>query len=193
MTTQLSWLQAARLNVGDRVVFVAAHDIFPEALVPAGTRATVTEQGLNEISSALAVTPDDVELQAKLAEWDGEIILSPPLDREGSGNREPAWSEASPLAKVAMTFAEFVSTRRWCEDLSEAIADARWQGEPPAKGNLYLDGTLYIEEVQAHWPDATKAQGKWHLLIERNETICDDLESLERKLFAWAMANGYGD
>ena len=48
-----------------------------------------------------------------------------------------------------MTFAEFQATRRYCADLGKAIADARWQGEPPAKGNLYLDGTLYIEEVQA--------------------------------------------
>jgi hypothetical protein len=191
MTTQLSWLQASRLNVGDRVVFVAAHDIFPEALVPAGTRATVTEQSLNEIGSVLAVKPDDTGLQKALAEWDGNVHLAPPLDRD-TGNREPAWSEPSPLAKVQMTFAEFQATRRWCEDLGEAIADARWQGEPPAKGNLYLDA-LYIEEVQAHWPDAAKAQGKWHRLTERNETISDDLESLERNLYAWALANGYGD
>jgi hypothetical protein len=76
MTAQLTWLEAARLNVGDRVVFVDAHDIFPATLVPAGTRATVTEQGLNGIMSALAVKPDDAELQAKLAEWDGEIMLA---------------------------------------------------------------------------------------------------------------------
>jgi hypothetical protein len=92
-----------------------------------------------------------------------------------------------------MTFAEFQATRRWCADLGTAIADARWQGEPPATGNLYLDGTLYIEAVAAHWPDAAKARGKWHLLTERNETISDDLEALERDLYAWAMANGYGD
>jgi hypothetical protein len=97
MTAQLSWLQASRLNVGDRVVFVDAHDIFPEALVPAGTRATVTEI---ETAGAVWVKPDDLALQAKLAEWDGEIMLSPPRDREDSGNREPAWSEASPLASL---------------------------------------------------------------------------------------------
>ena len=97
MTAQLSWLEASRLSVGDRVVFVAAHDIFPEALVPAGTRATVTEI---ETAGALWVKPDDLDLQTTLAEWDGEIMLSPPRDREGSGNREPAWSEASPLAKM---------------------------------------------------------------------------------------------
>jgi hypothetical protein len=96
------------------------------------------------------------------------------------------------LAKVQMTFAEFQATRRYCEDLGKAIADARWKEEPPAKGNLYLDA-LYIEEVQPHWPDEAKAQGKWHLLTERNEYISDDLETLERDLYAWAMASGYGD
>jgi hypothetical protein len=74
------------------------------------------------------------------------------------------------LAPVQLTFAEFQATRRWCADLGKAIADARWDGEPPAKGNLYLDA-LYIEEVQAHWPEAAKAQGKWHLLSERSEYI----------------------
>jgi hypothetical protein len=49
---------------------------------------------------AVWVKPDDLALQAKLAEWDGEIMLSPPRDREDSGNREPAWSEPSPLAKM---------------------------------------------------------------------------------------------
>jgi hypothetical protein len=97
MTAQLTWLEASRLSVGDRVVFVAAHDIFPEALVAQGTVATVTEI---ETAGAVWVKPDDLALQAKLAEWDGEIMLSPPRDREDSGNREPAWSEPSPLAKM---------------------------------------------------------------------------------------------
>ena len=92
-----------------------------------------------------------------------------------------------------MTFTEFQATRRYCDDLGTALADARWQGEPPATGNLYLDGTLYIEAVQAHWPAEAKARGKWHLLLERDEWVTDDLELLERKLFAWAMASGYGD
>ena len=58
-----------------------------------------------------------------------------------------------------MTFEQFQATRRYCEDIGAVIADARWDGEPPAKGYLYLDA-LYIEEVQAHWPDAAKARGK---------------------------------
>ena len=188
MTAQLTWLEASRLNVGDRVVFAEAHDIFPEALVAPGTKATVTEI---ETAGALWVKPDDLGLQAKLAEWDGEIILSPPLDR-GTGNREPAWSEPSPLAKVQMTFAEFQATRRYSEDIGAVINDARWDGEPPAKGYLYLDA-LYIEEVQAHWPDAAKAAGKWHLIRGRAERITDDLQALERDLYDWAVAEGYTD
>ena len=60
---------------------------------------------------------------------------------------------------------------------ARSINDARWDGEPPAKGYLYLDA-LYIEEVQAHWPDAAKAAGKWHLIRGRAERITDDLASV---------------
>ena len=120
MTAQLTWLEASRLNVGDRVVFVDAHDIFPECVVPAGTTGTVTENGLNESLGTVIVAPDDTALRVALREWDGAIWLSPPLDREGSGNREPAWSEPSPLAKVQMTFAEF-------QGFKKAIRESRIQ------------------------------------------------------------------
>lgn len=89
-----------------------------------------------------------------------------------------------------MTFEQFQATRRYSENIGAAISDARWEGEPPAKGYLYLD-VLYIEEVQPHWPDAAKARGKWHLLIARDEWITDDLETLERKLYDWAASEGY--
>jgi hypothetical protein len=48
-----------------------------------------------------------------------------------------------------MTLQEFVATRKWCDDLGAALSDARWEGEPNARGYLYLDA-LYIEEVQDH-------------------------------------------
>jgi hypothetical protein len=98
--TQLTWLQASQLKSGERVVFAKPHDIFPEALVPQGTKGTVTENELNGTSCALWVKPDDIGLQKSLAEWDGEIQLTPPLDRE-MGNREPTWDGLSPLAIVA--------------------------------------------------------------------------------------------
>jgi hypothetical protein len=93
----LSWLEPSKISDGTRVVFTAAHDIFPECVVPEGTTATVTENGLNELPCTLIVTPDDPGLRTALAEWEGDIWLSPPLDR-GSGNREPDWNSASPIA-----------------------------------------------------------------------------------------------
>jgi hypothetical protein len=46
------------------------------------------------------VTPDDPALRTALAQWDGDIWLTPPLDRS-TGNREPDWSGASPIALLA--------------------------------------------------------------------------------------------
>jgi hypothetical protein len=45
----LTWLDLSKVGNGTRVVFTAAHDIFPECIVPAGTTATVTENGLHEL------------------------------------------------------------------------------------------------------------------------------------------------
>jgi hypothetical protein len=92
--------------------------------------------------------------------------------------------------EIGLTFEQFQAARHYSEDIGAAIADARWDGEPPARGYLYL-GELYIEEVQPHWPDAAKARGKWHLLLDRDEWITDDLETLERKLYDWAASEGY--
>jgi hypothetical protein len=72
-------------------------DIFPETIVPEGTTGTITENGLNELGCDCIVTPDDAALRTALAQWDGAIWLSPPLDR-GTGNREPDWQGASPIA-----------------------------------------------------------------------------------------------
>ena len=100
MTHQMSWFEASRdLKAGDRVVFCNEWDIFPDVLIPEGMQATVIEQGLNEIWATLSVKPDDADLQTVLAEWEGNVHLAPPLDRN-TGNREMAWQEPSPLAKV---------------------------------------------------------------------------------------------
>lgn len=89
-----------------------------------------------------------------------------------------------------MTFAEFQTTRVWCDDLGAKLQDAHWEGEPDGKGNVYLD-CLFIEQVQPHWPEASRALGKWHLLIGRADWISDDLEMLERKLYQFALDEGY--
>lgn len=89
-----------------------------------------------------------------------------------------------------MTFDEFRDTASWCEDLGTRLNDACWENEPKAKGNVYLD-CLYIEAVQDHWPENVRALGKWNLHIEREDWTSDDLESLERRLYDWALAEGY--
>jgi hypothetical protein len=59
-----------------------------------------------------------------------------------------------------MTFEQFQSTRRYCDDLGEALDDATWEHEAfKARGNLYLD-VLYIEEVNPGWSDQARAKGR---------------------------------
>lgn len=89
------------------------------------------------------------------------------------------------------TFETFQATKEWTDDLGTVLADDAWTDDPvPARGWLYL-GSLYIDEVLAHWPDDCRSRGRWHLLIERDEWITDDLELLERKLYAFAVSVGY--
>jgi len=91
-----------------------------------------------------------------------------------------------------ITFEQFVATRTWHDDLGAALSDARWHGEPAARGYTYLDA-LYIEEVQPHWPADARQRGRWHLLIGRDDWITDNLETLERRLYAFATSEGYCD
>jgi hypothetical protein len=89
-----------------------------------------------------------------------------------------------------MTFEQFQSTRVHHDDLGAALADAHWEGEPPASGFVYLNA-LYIEDVMDHWPDYTKEVGKYHLLIGNREWVSNDLENLERELYEFAVSEGY--
>lgn len=89
-----------------------------------------------------------------------------------------------------MTFEDFQNTRRFVDNLGAAIADARWNDEPPATGYLYLDA-LYIELVGKHWPAETREKGSFYLLLGREEWISDDLTGLEHRLYDWACREGY--
>ena len=91
-----------------------------------------------------------------------------------------------------MTFQEFQATRVWSDNLAADVQSANWEDSGTPKGNRYL-GSLYIDQVQEHWPESAQGKGKWHLLIERDEWITDDLESLERKLYDFAISAGYMD
>jgi len=89
-----------------------------------------------------------------------------------------------------LTFESFQASRVKVENLAEFVTDARWEGEPPARGYVYLDA-LYIERVTDHWPEETRKQGKYYLLLNRSEWISDDLLQLERRLYQWACDEGY--
>lgn len=104
--TPASWYElACSAAPGSKVVFVTAHDIFPEGTVPAGATGVIAESGLNEIWGGLLVLLDDPALRPMLAEWDGRVILG-----QSSGDNldpgcedartDPHWQAASPLAIV---------------------------------------------------------------------------------------------
>ena len=92
-----------------------------------------------------------------------------------------------------MTFEQFQATRTWSEDLAAVLSSDNWAndyGEVTPKGNLYL-GCLYIEGGQDWWPQDTKDRGDWYLLLGRDEWISNDLTALERRLYDWAVSEGY--
>jgi hypothetical protein len=80
--------------------------------------------------------------------------------------------------------------RQWCDNLAAACQDVIF--EPGAKGNLYL-GNLYIEDTTG-WPDTPGGgSGRWYLQTANIEYRTDDLERLERRLYAYAEGEGYCD
>jgi len=90
---------------------------------------------------------------------------------------------------ATMTFEQFQATRQRCEDLRAALQDEVFGAG--VKGNLYL-GRLYIEDTTG-WPADGSGKGRWDLLIGRADWQTDDLESLERRLYAFAVDEGYLD
>lgn len=95
---RLTWRELSALGNGTRVQFVEAWDIFPAALVEIGTVGTLIDNELNEITSEAQILPDDRELRRKLAEWDGEIGVSPYFGGGTSASEDEEWEELSPLA-----------------------------------------------------------------------------------------------
>lgn len=94
------------------------------------------------------------------------------------------------LREGKMTFEQFQSTRQWSTDLATAIGSENWETNGTPKGNLYL-GCLYIDHVESHWPQIARDAGEWHLLLGRNEWITNNLVTLERRLYDWAISEGY--
>lgn len=90
-----------------------------------------------------------------------------------------------------MTLEQFTATRRWSDDLAKDAPDDCWD-ENTNVGHVYGPG-LYIEQVQPDWPNNAGERGQWYLRIANLEWISDDLTALERTLYDWAMAEGYGE
>lgn len=89
---------------------------------------------------------------------------------------------------MPMTFEQFQGTRTECKDIGAAISMDMGR-EQPVSGNLYL-GSFYIEATDEHWPVDLRQRGAWHLIIERDEWVSNDLAALERELFNFALSSG---
>ena len=98
---------------------------------------------------------------------------------------------------AVLTFAQFRATRVECDDLGIALGDATL-ASTHATGFLYLSrppneqgytGGLYIERSPVG-PDRYGADA-WRLVIADDEEDTTDLEGLERRLYQFAIAEGY--
>lgn len=88
-----------------------------------------------------------------------------------------------------MTFETFRATGRESGDLWDECDDASVKGRP---GRVYC-GCLWIEDA-SDWPTDAPGfgQGRWYTIIGRDEYQSDDLESIERRLYDFAVSEGIG-
>lgn len=193
----LSWHDLSALDHGARVVFVEPLDRFPHPSIPAGTTATVVNNELNEISCVMGIEPDDADLRATLKAWDGYIMLTgDDFDWSDDTPEHDPWKTNSPVAVLKPEddprFQRFLASRKWCEDLTKIDQDMFEAHDYKPCGYSYLD-SLYIEQVNDHWPQTARDAGQWYLILTRDEYIENDIEKLERTLFDWANTSGYLD
>jgi hypothetical protein len=80
-----------------------------------------------------------------------------------------------------MTFEQFQTTRKWTDDLGEAIgADF---GEK-VSGFVYAGNLHIIARAGGAYPDF------YELIIYRDSTVSEHLENLERKLYDFGCEEG---
>ena len=115
------------------------------------------------------------------------ILRDAGLTPNGNGDhREPA---------VAFTLDQFRATRRTCDNLGEALRDECLEG---SKGFTYLGSSLFIERFDFHpaagpvtYNGEPRAIVGYNLIIGRDEWITTELADLERKLYQFAIDEGY--
>ena len=86
-----------------------------------------------------------------------------------------------------MTFEQFQAAGKDCTNIGEAIGDECLDG---AAGRLYCD-TLYIERWSDDRAGIAPPNGPTWLLTLFNEQWDGELIELERKLYEFALSEGY--
>jgi hypothetical protein len=94
---------------------------------------------------------------------------------------------------TTMNLEQFRATRTICNDLGTVLNDSRWNDNGEAGTGFLYEGMLYIENVTAAWPETCQKQGKYYLILERDEYISDDLADLEAKLYRFGISSGAVD
>lgn len=88
-----------------------------------------------------------------------------------------------------LTFEDFQGSRKYCDDIAAVLSAD--MGTKSVPGMLYL-GVLYIEmRPPQGWTNAS-VTGRYQLVLHNTDWISDDLASLEKRLYDWAVAEGYG-
>jgi hypothetical protein len=143
----------------------------------------------------LAILARLIEWDEHMGTWEAPVWRdAKDLHAELAGKEPPAEQEAD---ETEMTVESFQASRRYVEDLGEFCRDATllYVG-----GYLYLD-SFYIDDTSTYaaaiakgnesWPEGISPgyvdRGRWHLLIDREEYVSNDLAELERRLFEWAL------
>lgn len=123
----LSWLELSSLPPHTRVQFTEDVDLFPFCVVKAGEKATITDNGLNELICLLKVRPDTVELQNALDDWDGNVLLPRGgINLNPAGvEADPQWLEFSPLVLLEEEEKEIDPELEYVERLMAAAAAYR--------------------------------------------------------------------
>lgn len=90
-----------------------------------------------------------------------------------------------------MTFEEFKASGKYVDQLPECCL---YNDDHPVGGMIYK-GEAWIEDCNS-WKndeDPHPNDGRWYLIICRDQWRSDDLEKLERILYEWAKDEGICD